>query len=327
LTFVKYNREGDLLFSCSKDTTPCVWYSDSGERIGTYKGHDGTVWSLDVTFDSNLLLTASADTTCKLWRVETGEELYSWGHRAPVRCVSLATGDRRFLTVTDPFSKLPPTILIYALDPEHPRKQSAAPLREIEGETPNAKIVQALWGPLNKSIYSISEDCCVYIHDSETGELLHRIADHQGPINNISFSPDEVFFLTCSDDRTAKLYDTRTYKHLKTYETNKPVNSGAISPILDHVLLGGGQKAAGVTQSSTKSGHFQARFFHTIFEEELATVKGHFGPINTIAFSPDGLSYVSGSEDGYLRIHHLGEQYVRTALEEPVDLEELDLDD
>jgi len=57
------------------------------------------------------------------------------------------------------------------------------------------------------------------------------------------------------------------------------------------VLLGGGQKAAGVTQSSTKSGHFQARFFHMIFEEELATVKGHFGPINTIAFSPDGLRY------------------------------------
>jgi len=78
-------------------------------------------------------------------------------------------------------------------------------MREIEAQTPNAKLTQALWGPLNKAIYSVSEDCSTYVHDSETGELLHRISDHQGPINSLSFSPDEVFFLTCSDDRTAKV--------------------------------------------------------------------------------------------------------------------------
>jgi len=327
LTLVKYNREGDLLFTSSKDSTPCVWYSDSGERIGTFKGHNGTVWSLDVTYDSAFLMTASADTTAKLWNVQTGEELFSWGHRAPVRCVSLALGDHRFLTVTDTFSKLPASIQIYPLNLDNPRKQTGAPIKEIEAHTPNAKTTHALWGPLNKTIYSASEDCCVYIHDSETGELLHRIADHQGPINHLVFSPDEVYFLSSSDDRTARLYDTRTYKHLKTYETTKPVNSSTISPILDHVLLGGGQKAAGVTQSSNKSGHFQARFFHMVFEEELATVKGHFGPINSIAFSPDGLSYASGAEDGYVRIHHLGDQYLRSALEEPVDFEDLDIDE
>jgi len=74
-------------------------------------------------------------------------------------------------------------------------------------------------------------------------------------------------------------------------------------------------------------------------------VKGHFGPINTISFSPDGLrcvyaehlpvvandlqfiSYTSGSEDGYLRIHHLGDQYLRSALEDKIDFEELDIDE
>lgn len=48
LTMLKYNREGDLLFSTGKDHTPSVWYSDNGERIGTYDGHCGTVWCLDV---------------------------------------------------------------------------------------------------------------------------------------------------------------------------------------------------------------------------------------------------------------------------------------
>lgn len=49
LTFLKYNRDGDLLFSCAKDHHPTVWYSDNGERLGTYRGHNGAVWSCDIT--------------------------------------------------------------------------------------------------------------------------------------------------------------------------------------------------------------------------------------------------------------------------------------
>ena len=38
LTFIKYNREGDLLFTCAKDHHPTLWYSD-----------DGAVWTCDIT--------------------------------------------------------------------------------------------------------------------------------------------------------------------------------------------------------------------------------------------------------------------------------------
>jgi WD40 repeat protein len=49
LTFLKYNREGDLLFSCAKDHNPTVWFADNGERLGTYRGHNGAVWCCDVS--------------------------------------------------------------------------------------------------------------------------------------------------------------------------------------------------------------------------------------------------------------------------------------
>jgi len=39
-------------------------------------------------------------------------------------------------------------------------------------------------------------------------------------------------------------------------------------------------------------------------------VKGHFGPINTIAIHPDGKSYASGGEDGLVRIHYFDNDYL-----------------
>ena len=62
ITQIKYNREGDLLFTAAKDQTPNVWFSINGERLGTFKGHNGAVWTIDV----NCILyknTASANIT------------------------------------------------------------------------------------------------------------------------------------------------------------------------------------------------------------------------------------------------------------------------
>lgn len=64
-----------------------------------------------------------------------------------------------------------------------------------------------------------------------------------------------------------------------------------------------------VTTTAARSGKFEARFFHLIFEEEFARVKGHFGPINSLAFHPDGKSYASGGEDGYVRVQNFDQSY------------------
>merc|ERR1712061_841532 len=95
----------------------------------------------------------------------------------------------------------------------------------------------------------------------------------------------------------------------KTYKADRPVNSAAISPIKPHVVLGAGQEAMDVTTTSTRIGKFDAKFYHLVFEEEFGRIKGHFGPINSVMFHPDGKGYASGGEDGYVRVHQFDDAY------------------
>jgi translation initiation factor 3 subunit I len=115
ITQIKYNRDGDLLFSCSKDHHPNVWYSDSGERLGTYDGHGGAVWGCDISYHSEYLLTAAADSSVKLWEVGTGKEIFTFKHTGPVRSVNFSVGDKYFVSVCDKFTDKPAAIFVYAL--------------------------------------------------------------------------------------------------------------------------------------------------------------------------------------------------------------------
>ena len=66
ITQIKYNRDGDLLFSSAKDTKPTVWYSLNGERLGTFNGHGGACWCIDVncilSFQRDIIDTINSNT-------------------------------------------------------------------------------------------------------------------------------------------------------------------------------------------------------------------------------------------------------------------------
>lgn len=60
---------------------------------------------------------------------------------------------------------------------------------------------------------------------------------------------------------------------------------------------------------SLKVGKFDFKIYYKIFEEEIGGIRGYFGLINVLVFNFDGCLFMSGGEDGYVRIYFLDNFY------------------
>ena len=104
---------------------------------------------------------------------------------------------------------------------------------------------------------------------------------------------------------------------LKEYKFDFPMNAGAISiinaprvpgsteelpPLVEHVFFGGGIRAQDAALHGG-SGGFELRLHHLALTHEIARVKGGFSPTNALAISPDGLTLITGLEEGNIRIY------------------------
>ena len=101
ITQIRYNREGDLLFSSAKDKCPNVWYSINGERLGTYDGHNGAVWCLDVDWQTKYFLSGAADNTIRLWDVSNGVMLERIDTKSAVRTCKFSYSGNMVAFTTD----------------------------------------------------------------------------------------------------------------------------------------------------------------------------------------------------------------------------------
>ena len=132
----------------------------------------------------------------------------------------------------------------------------------------------------------------------------------------MTFSKDFTMLFTSSRDGTCKLLHPDTFDEIRSFHFNFPCRNAAISPLFDaednqkfHLLLCGGQDAKDVTTTGAQKGGFEMQLYNIIYNEQLASIKGHFGTVHSIAFHPDGHSFASGSEDGYVHFHRMLPEY------------------
>ncbi|OIR59186.1 MAG: translation initiation factor eIF3 subunit 2 [Amphiamblys sp. WSBS2006] len=299
LTKVKYNREGDLLFTASKDFSPTVWYTENGERLGTFNGHQGVVWSVDPSPDTAYVASCSGDSTVRLWDTGSGKELCQHNTKVSARCVCFGSDSRLFVGTSDMKMGERPKLFVFSSN-----TASAEKTIELEDTATAATL-----GENSESvIVGLASGKIVRI-DLRTGAKDLETAKHTQKINDIQLTPDRKAFVASSSDNTAGLFSSDTFQLWKRYNTDAPVNSAAVAPGRDEVILGGGQEAMEVTTTHTSHGNFNVQFYDLKTSRKKWEMGGHFGPVNTLQYHPAGLGYASGGEDGCVRVFFFDENY------------------
>uniref|UniRef100_A0A915EJ21 Serine-threonine kinase receptor-associated protein n=1 Tax=Ditylenchus dipsaci TaxID=166011 RepID=A0A915EJ21_9BILA len=251
LTRVRLNRDGDLLFSASKGKAICVWYLDNGERIGTYEGHNGAIWDIDVTWDSQSLISAGADSHVKVWDVEHGVCKTDIDMQTVARSIALSYSGNLAAVTTIKFANSPPSLRVMDL---REASHEGSGTRYLAHNTINSQSDTCIFSNLDNVIVIGCADGSLHQYDlRQPGDAVNFANPHNFNITDLQLSNDQGFLISSSADKTAQLHNARNLEQLKKYRSGRPVNSAAISPIRDHIVLGGGEEARSVTQTAASS--------------------------------------------------------------------------
>jgi WD40 repeat protein len=107
--------------------------------------------------------------------------------------------------------------------------------------------------------------------------------------SNLGYTADKKKLVTVGSSQIT-VWDSSTFQKEKVLSVPSSVACASIdngaSPSL--IVTGGSDNWIRVFDYNT--------------EREVEVIKGHHGPVNCVAFAPDGQTYASGSDDGTVRI-------------------------
>mmetsp|Transcript_55259 Transcript_55259/g.171182 ORF Transcript_55259/g.171182 Transcript_55259/m.171182 type:complete len:527 (+) Transcript_55259:140-1720(+) len=327
VTFITWNRDCNLLFTCGKDKIVNVWSFPDGELLGSYGGHSGAVWACSVTTDSRWLVTSGADRLVIVWEARTSRELARVELPGVVRYVEWAGAGggsngstERFVTCHNRFGAHPPAVMVWRFDGTAIEEL----LRIVDLPT---AATQVRWGRGDYLVASAHDNGELVFWRADTGAEVRRLKAHEASISKFDFSSDRELVATASHDKSVRVWDLgkgSDWKMLYKADTDRPLNAVALGPLTRAVAAGapgqrpahcsviaaGGQDVRDVAATSSATDQFGTLLFRLGAGESLPSplqadgvTKGHFGPVHTLSFARDGSAIASGSEDGCVRIH------------------------
>jgi len=327
---IKFNKDGDLLFTGSNDRFVTLWASETGERIGTYQ-HSAAVINIAVTQDSKILITGDATGGCYFWDLNSGNLLRKLEKDATmsVKYLDLSFGDQKLCFAYGGRTKESISAIdifnikdIFSAKADNTTKviNDLVPIYTVTSE--KSKFSNCKWINLNRNIVCGKEDGSIQLIDYQSGAILKENQIHKLNIMDIDVSKCEEIILTASKDGKSCVIDPDTFEVIHTLFPQNPtrnLNSCKISPLFSandenserfHSIVAGGQESRDVTTTHAKKGGFEVIFHNLMYGEEIGAVQGHFGPVNTLAFSPCGKVFASGAEDATIRLHKLEDDYL-----------------
>jgi WD40 repeat protein/DNA-binding SARP family transcriptional activator len=284
-TGVAYSPDGRLLATGSAEGDVNLYNANSGRRMRTLQGHTGWVNAVEFSADGSRLASAANDGTVRIWDPASGVEMVTLDDHGSVTDVAFSTDGT--LVATTNYGEGGRIRVWDAATGELVRT-----LKNWQG-APAAGFFSVQFSPDGTRLAGADQQD-TYVWRVDDGRILARLQQPEYVLR-LAFSPDGRRLATSAYDGSIRLWDVRTHRELRSVPANTVAQGLAFS--LD------GSHLATVHRDGT------LRLWDAQTLRQILLLDAHVaalgGPVDKIAFSPDGSRLTAASGEGVVRVYVL----------------------
>lgn len=234
------------------------------------QAHDCAVRAFEWSHAGSWLVSCDTSGVIKYFEPNMNNVTLFEGHKEPVRDVSWAPDDLRFVTGSDDGS-----VKIWDFERREIEKS-------LTGHGYDVRCVK--WHPTKSLLVSGSKNALIKFWDPRTGTDLRTLHDHKNSIQAMSWSPNGNMVASASRDQSIKIFDIRMMKMIQNY-TGQEACSVAWHPVHhDHLVSGGSDGSL--------------KYWNLELPNPVDTVEfAHEGQVWSMDFHPVGHLLATGSSD------------------------------
>lgn len=308
-----FHPNGKQLATAGREPVIKIWDTRTGQSVKTLSGHQGWVNAVAFNPTGNVLVSASDDQTIRIWDVDKGQALRTLPKQATaVTDIAISPDGQTIASSTENGS-----INLWAL--------SGKLLHTLKTE--NVVVTSVAFSPDGNTLVSTHADHSLRLWQVATGNPLPTLKGHGAPTLDAVFHPDGKTLVSASVDKQVRVWTTPSL-----LEDASPILAMAVSPdqqtfataSLDGIIqlwrpdpqvgkvplktLKGDQTPVYALRFSADSQYLLSGHDPTIKVWNLnegtvqRTLSDHTGKINSLDFSQDGRTLVSGSDDQTIRL-------------------------